>query len=116
MEVRPSQQVMSHTPTTSNMLAALHQEPYHGGSLDPSAHFGTDAYGSISYMDTAANADDVLPNPTGLFADYVSGNSGSFDVGTAFTPQDLSMGTSETPNSSSDGENDAGQVKTEPIV
>lgn len=97
------------------MLAALHQEPYHGGSLDPSAHFGSDAYGSISYMDTAANADE-LPNPTGLFADYVSGNPGSFDVSNAFTPQDLSMGTSETPNSTSDGENDAGQVKTEPTV
>jgi regulatory factor X len=113
MEVRSSQQVMSHTPTTSNMLAALQQEPFHGGSLDPSAHFGPDAY---SYMDTSAPSDDGLPNPAGLFSDYVSGNPGSFDVAAAFTPQDLSMGASETPTSGSDGENDAGQVKTEPIA
>jgi len=108
MEVRPSHHAMSHTPTTSNMLAALQQEPFLGG-------FSSDAYSSISYMDTVGTADDVLPNTGGLFSDYVSGNSGSFDVTSAFTPQDLSMGTSETP-AASDGDKDGGQVKTEPTA
>jgi len=114
MEVRPSQ-VLGHTPTTSNMLAALQQDSFNGGSLDPSNHFASDAYGPISYMDTASTADDVLPNPAGLFSDYVSGNSGSFDVAT-FTPHDLPMSAAETPAPSSDGEHDAGQVKTEPTA
>jgi len=115
IEVRSSQQVMSHTPTTSNMLAALQQESFLGGSLDPSGHFSSDAYNPMSYMDTAGTADDVLPNQGGLFSDYVSGNPGTFDLTSTFTPQDLPMGSSETPGSR-DGDKDGGQVKTASTV
>jgi regulatory factor X len=114
MEIRPSQPVMNHTPTTSNMLAALQHEPFHGGHIDPSAHFAAD-YGPMSYMDTANTGDDGLPNPAGLFSDYVSGSQGPFEVATGYTSQDIPIGNTDAPTQS-DGGKDAGQVKTEPAA
>ena len=81
LEIRPPPNAMAHTPTTSSMLAALQQDPFPAGSLDGSnSGFNSDAYGSMSYMDTASQ--DVS------FPDY--GSSNSFDV-TSFTPQDPAM-------------------------
>ncbi|GBE79452.1 hypothetical protein SCP_0206520 [Sparassis crispa] len=97
LDVRPP---MANTPTTSSMLAALQQDTF--GSLDPaSSAFGSDAFGSLSYMDTSSTHDDSMPvHSSGLsFPEYVTG-SGSFDVG-AFTPQDLGVGASGTPPPSS---------------
>ncbi|KAF9568893.1 hypothetical protein CPC08DRAFT_702011 [Agrocybe pediades] len=106
-----SQQLMAHTPTTSSMLAALQQESFGSGSLDPTASgFNTDAYASMSYMDTAGQ-DDALGSghhQSGLsFSDF--SGSGNFDVST-FAPQDLALSAS-TPASESEHESDP--VKTE---
>lgn len=111
LEVRPSHQSMAHTPTTSSMLAALQHDPFPAGSLDPSpSAFSSDAYGSMSYMDTSAPHDDSTSHPSGLsFPDYVSVSGNSFDVG-AFTPQDLHA--SATP-AASEPEHDPEPVKTE---
>ena len=80
------------------MLAALQQEPFPAGSIDPST-FNNDAFGLSSYMDTGLQDDSIPVNPTGLsFPDYVSGTS-SFDVAT-FTPQDLGISTGTPPSSS----------------
>jgi regulatory factor X len=99
MEVR-SHHPMAHTPTTSSMLAALQHDTFPSGPLDPtSSAFNSDAYGSLSYMDTSAPQDDSLPSvhQSGLsFPDYVSGPSNSFDVG-AFTSRDMSMNSSGAP-------------------
>lgn len=46
--------LMSHTPTTSSMLAPLQQELYTSGPLDPSSTgFGADNYGLPPFMDTS---------------------------------------------------------------
>jgi len=99
MDVRP-QHLMAHTPTTSSMLAALQNESFPAGSMDPSAStFNSDAYGSMSYMDTSTSQDTSLQNVHSSdlsFPDFsVSGNS--FDV--ASFPQDMSMHASGTPGS-----------------
>ncbi|KAJ6613437.1 hypothetical protein B0H10DRAFT_2165302 [Mycena sp. CBHHK59/15] len=111
MDVRP-QHLMAHTPTTSSMLAALQNDPFPAGSLDPSASaFNSDAYGSLSYMDTSTSQDDSLPtvHQSSLsFGDF-SGSGNTFDV--SGFPQDLRMHSSATP--SSDPENDSEPVKTE---
>ncbi|EMD40705.1 hypothetical protein CERSUDRAFT_149026 [Gelatoporia subvermispora B] len=104
---------MAQTPTTSSMLAALQQDTFGAGALDPaSGAFGADAFGSLSYMDTSPSQDDGMPvHSSGLsFPDYVSG-SGPFDVG-AFTPQDLGLTTTETPPPSTP-ETEPEVVKTE---
>ncbi|KAJ7890793.1 hypothetical protein B0H13DRAFT_2039819 [Mycena leptocephala] len=109
MDVRP-QHLMAHTPTTSSMLAALQNDPFPAGSLDPSSSaFNSDAYGSLSYMDTSAPQDDSLPtvHQSSLsFGDF-SGSGNTFD---GFS-QDLGMHPSATP--SSEPENDPEPVKTE---
>ncbi|KAI0068866.1 hypothetical protein BV25DRAFT_1924986 [Artomyces pyxidatus] len=105
MDSRSSHHLMNHTPTTSSMLAALQQEPYPSGSLDAaSAAYNTDNYGLPAYMDTSASQDDPLSvHQSGLsFSDYAnSGNA--FDV-TAFTPQDLGMGSGPSNEHESEGE------------
>jgi regulatory factor X len=110
MEVRP-QHLMAHTPTTSSMLAALQNDPFPAGSLDPSTSgFNSDAYGALSYMDTSNTQDDSNAplHQSGLtFPDFVSGSSSSFDVG-AFTPQDMGLGSGTPAASEPDHE-------TEPI-
>ncbi|KAJ7283643.1 hypothetical protein C8J57DRAFT_1498673 [Mycena rebaudengoi] len=110
MDVRP-QHLMAHTPTTSSMLAALQNDPFPAGSLDPNASgFNSDAYGSLSYMDTSAPQDDSLPavHQSSLsFGDF-SGPGNTFDV-SGFS-QDL-MHSSATP--STDPDNDSEPVKTE---
>jgi len=115
IDVRPSHQVMSHTPTTSSMLAALQQEPYPSGSLDASsATYNSDNYGLPSYMDTSTPHDDPLSSvhQSGLsFPDYVSGSANSFDV-TAFTPQDLGMGSTGA-SAGGEQEQESESVKSE---
>jgi len=108
LEVRP-QQMMAHTPTTSSMLAALQQDSFPSGSLDATpSSFNSDAYGSLSYMDTTANQDDSAQS--GLsFADF-SSSGNSFDV-TNFTSQELGMNSSATPAGETDP--DPEPVKTE---
>ncbi|KAI9448203.1 hypothetical protein H4582DRAFT_71020 [Lactarius indigo] len=101
--------LMSHTPTTSSMLAALQQEPYPSGPLDPSSTgFAPDSY-MPSFMDTPGAQDDALGSvhPGGLsFPDY-SGNN--FDV--TFTPQDLGIGAGGPANGEQGSEGEV--VKTE---
>jgi len=109
MDVRP---MMTHTPTTSSMLAALQHESFSGGPLDASSAFNTDAYGSLSYMDTSAAQDDSLPSVHGSglsFPDF-SGPGNSFDVNT-FTSQDMGMNASTS--SSSESQVEPESVKTE---
>lgn len=102
MEIRPTPNGMAHTPTTSSMLAALQQDPFPAGSLDGSnSGFNSDAYGSMSYMDTTASQDVSFP-------DY--GSSNAFDVA-SFAPQDLGMNSNGTP--ASEPEHESEPVKTE---
>jgi len=88
--------LMNHTPTTSSMLAALQQDSYPPGPLDPSSSgFGPDNYGLPPFMDTSGAQDDTLGgvHPGGLsFPDYVTNSGSTFDV--TFTPQDLGIGSS----------------------
>lgn len=111
MDVRPSS-LMAHTPTTSSMLAALQNDPFPSTSLDPtSSAFGSDAYGSMQYMDPATAQDDALSSghQAGLtFSDF-SGPGNAFDVGGY--SQDLAISASATPQSES--EHEAEPVKTE---
>jgi regulatory factor X len=76
------------------MLAALQQEPYPSGPLDPSSTgFAPDNYSLPSFMDASGAQDDNLGSvhPAGLsFPDYVTGPGNTFDV--TFTPQDLGIG------------------------
>jgi len=115
LDVRP-QGLMAHTPTTSSMLAALQHDNFPGTSLDPtSSAFNSDAFGSLSYMDTTTSQDDSLPSvhPSGLgFPDFSAPGS-SFDVA-GFTSQDLGLTpSSATPGPGSESEHDAEPVKTE---
>ncbi|TFK75901.1 hypothetical protein BDN72DRAFT_355892 [Pluteus cervinus] len=115
MDVRPTG-LMAHTPTTSSMLAALQQDSFPGTSLDPtSTAFGSDAYGSLSYMDATGPQEDSLPSVHGPglgFSDF-PGAGGSFDVG-GFTPQDLAMNSSATPGpAGNESDHDADPVKAE---
>lgn len=113
MEVRP-QHLMAHTPTTSSMLAALQHDSYtNGSSLDPSSSaFNSDAYGSMSYMDTSAAHDDSLPpHQPGLSFQDFGGSGNTFDV-SSYTSQDLgALNGSGTPTT--DPDHDAESVKTE---
>jgi regulatory factor X len=109
LDVRPQQHMMAHTPTTSSMLAALQNDPFPSGSLDPtSSTFNSDAYGSLSYMDTSAPQDDS--HQSGLSFPDFSGSGNSFDV-TNFASQDLGMNSSATPGSEPDASPEP--VKTE---
>jgi regulatory factor X len=110
MDSRPHH-MMAHMPTTSSMLAALQHDSYGSGSLDPSSSaFNADAYGSMSYMDTA-NQEDALGSghqPGLSFSDF-TGSGGVFDV-SSFTTQDLGV-TAPTPGS--EGEHETESVKSE---
>ncbi|KAF8222178.1 hypothetical protein L208DRAFT_617503 [Tricholoma matsutake] len=80
LDVRP-QHMIAHTPTTSSMLAALQQDSFPAPSLDPtSSAFNSDAYGSLSYMDTSASQDDA-GHPPLSFPDF-PGAGNSFDTTT----------------------------------
>ncbi|KAL0579697.1 hypothetical protein V5O48_002327 [Marasmius crinis-equi] len=106
LDVRP-QHLMAHTPTTSSMLAALQNDPFPAGSIDPSASFNSDGYGGLSYMDTSAANDASLPNvhSSDLAFNDFSSSVNSFDGG--FPPsQDMNA----TPGSESDHEE---VIKTE---
>lgn len=111
IESRP-QHMMAHTPTTSSMLAALQQSSFDASSLDPTGSaFGPDPYGSMSYMDAAANQDDGLGSghQSGIFSDF-GGSGSTFDVSN-FASQDIGLSSAVTPASESDHETDP--VKTE---
>jgi len=111
MDVRPGS-LMAHTPTTSSMLAALQNDPFPSTSLDPtSSAFGSDAYGSMQYMDPASTQEDALSSshPAGLtFTDF-SGPGNAFDVGSY--SQDLAI--SGSGNSASESDHEVESVKTE---
>ncbi|CAK5262719.1 unnamed protein product [Mycena citricolor] len=110
LEVRPSH-MMAHTPTTSSMLAALQNDPFPQGSLDPSSTGFSSDYGALSYMDTSPTQDDSLPavhNSSMSFGDF-SNPANSFDV-SGFSSE-LALHSS-TPGSES--ENDVEPVKAEP--
>jgi regulatory factor X len=112
MDSRP-QHLMTHTPTTSSMLAALQHDSYGSGSLDPtSSAFNADAYGSMSYMDTSAGQEDTLGSghQPGLSFSEFTGSGSTFDVST-FTSQDLGLNAPVTP--ASDGEQEPEPVKSE---
>ncbi|KAI0776088.1 hypothetical protein BD413DRAFT_260416 [Trametes elegans] len=111
LDVRPNA-AMTHTPTTSSMLAALQADSFGTGTLDPaSTTFSADAFGSLSYLDSGSSQDDLAVHTSGLsFPDY---GSSTFDV-PAFTPQDLGIATTGTPPSAgSEPENEPEPVKTE---
>ncbi|KAG6900962.1 hypothetical protein C0993_004399 [Termitomyces sp. T159_Od127] len=109
LEVRP-QHLMAVTPTTSSMLAALQNDPFPGGSIDPtSTSFSSDAYNTLSYMDTSSTSDE--PSQSGLsFTDF-SSTGNAFDV-TNSTFQDLGISSSTT-TPASEPEVDSKPVKTE---
>ncbi|KAJ7368311.1 hypothetical protein DFH08DRAFT_1071042 [Mycena albidolilacea] len=111
------QHLMAHTPTTSSMLAALQNDAFPSGSLDPSSSaFSSDAYGSMGYMDTSASGQDdslsagAVHQSSLSFGDF-SGSGNGFD---GFA-QDLGMHTTGTPaGSEPDGSvGDPEAVKTE---
>ncbi|KAL5530139.1 hypothetical protein ACEPAF_6396 [Sanghuangporus sanghuang] len=72
--------ILNDTPTTSSMLAALH-DSFGGNGLDATGAF--DSGMSMSFVDPSGVSHDA-----GMFGDYGSGNA--FDV-PAFTPQDLGL-------------------------
>jgi len=109
LDVRPQQMM---TPTTSSMLAALQGgDPFPSGPLDPnSSAFNTDAYGSLSYMDTTASQDDS-GNPSGLsFPDFNGSNS--YDVAN-FATRDLGLSATGTPTSEPSEHESELPIKTE---
>ena len=111
LDVRPG--LIAHTPTTSSMLAALQADTF-GASLDPtSSSFGSDAFASMTFVDPTGTPDDALAlNGSGLsFSDYVSGASG-FDV-SGFTHQDMGLGASGTPPSTSSEPDSEPETKSE---
>jgi regulatory factor X, other len=108
IDVRP-QHMIAHTPTTSSMLAALQQDPFPTPSLDPtSSAFNSDAYGSLSYMDTSASQDDSGHSSGLSFPDF-PGAGNAFDVG-GFPPPELGMNSGASSNES---DHDPEPVKTE---
>lgn len=83
---------MSHTPTTSSMLAALN-DPFPSGSLDPAS---TSFNPSYSYMDTTGSHADTSGQGSMNFGDFVPGADSAFDV--PGFPQDLgALSASATP-------------------
>lgn len=89
LDNRSTHPVMSHTPTTSSMLAALH-DSFSGSGLDPPAPFNTDSYASLSsYMDGSNGHDEGMSNVQAMFTDYGAG--APFDVA-GFAPHDMSIG------------------------
>lgn len=95
----PTGHVLAHTPTTSSMLAALHQDGFlTGAGLDHSSasQFGSDAYsgmgGFIDNMDTAGSTGVVVDDgaSASLFGDYSGPGFDAFGSGeliTAATPE-----------------------------
>ena len=111
-DVRPHQ-AMPHTPTTSSMLAALQHDSFSSGPLDPSgAAFGSDAFASMTYMDTSASQDDSITSQSSSlsFPDYVS-VSGSTPF--AFSTHDMGMSASGTPPSTGSEPDNESDVKSE---
>ncbi|KZT12739.1 uncharacterized protein LAESUDRAFT_13667 [Laetiporus sulphureus 93-53] len=112
--------ILAQTPTTSSMLAVLQQDTFGTGPgpLDPTSTFATDAFGSLSYMDTTSAHDESLSvhSATLSFQDYVSGST-AFETA-AFTPQEigLSSASGTPPSTNSETGNSPEPVKTETSV
>jgi len=111
--------VMTHTPTTSSMLAALQHDTFGAGSLDPtSGAFGADAFGSLTYMDTSSGQDDPMPvhSSSLSFPDYVSGST-AFDA-SAFAPQEIGINSASgtPPSTGSESDHSPEPVKTEASI
>ncbi|KAI5124971.1 hypothetical protein M0805_007397 [Coniferiporia weirii] len=75
----PAHAILNDTPTTTSMLAALH-DTFGNGSLDAGS---ADSYMTMGFVDPSASHD------AGMFGEYTTGTG--FDV-PAFTPQDLGLG------------------------
>lgn len=108
LDVRPG--LMAHTPTTSSMLAALQADTF-GASLDPtSSSYGGDAFASMNFVDPSGAGDDSLSlgSSSLAFSDYASG----FDV-SGFTHQDMGLGASGTPPSTSSEPDSEPETKSE---
>ena len=114
-----SHPILNDTPTTSSMLAALH-ESFAGGPLDAApSTFNSDSYVSIGYVEPNAPHDESMSGVGNMFGDYNS--STSFDVA-SFTP-DLSNISNDSvppppPSSSehSSPDHKSESVKDEPIA
>ncbi|EIW76116.1 hypothetical protein CONPUDRAFT_84804 [Coniophora puteana RWD-64-598 SS2] len=114
MDSRPtSHQSMSHTPTTSSMLAALQHDSFTAGSLDNSASaFNSDGYPGIPFMDTSVPSEESVPSvhqPGLTFSDFAA--SSNFDV-SSFTTQDLGI-TPSSGTGTAEPEQDSEGVKAE---
>ncbi|CCM02491.1 uncharacterized protein FIBRA_04592 [Fibroporia radiculosa] len=109
---------MSHTPTTSSMLAALQQDTFGNGSLDPtSGAFGADTFSSLAFMDTSPTQEDSLPvhSSSVQFSDYVS-TSSAFDTA-AFTHEiGIHSASGTPPSTGSEPDNSPEPVKSEASV
>jgi regulatory factor X, other len=103
---------MSHTPTTSSMLAALQHDAFPPSALDPGAGaFNSDSYASLSFMDSSTPAESG-----GMaFHDFSAGaGAPSFDMN-AFTNGDLGIASTGTPEGSSDAPEPDIEPKTEGV-
>lgn len=88
LDVHPAHPMMSNTPTTSSMLAALH-DSFTNGVLDPSTtSFGADSFGAMSYLDPTGVTEDSMQGVPGIYPDF-SANT-PFDV-SSFTSHDIGM-------------------------
>ncbi|KAF9009051.1 hypothetical protein BDQ17DRAFT_1448955 [Cyathus striatus] len=107
LDVR-SQPMMAHTPTTSSMLAALQQDTFSTSSLDPaSSAFHSDAYGSMSFMDTAGQDESLqATHSSGLTFPDFSNSNGSFEVSN-FQTQELTINPSASSVNESDHESES---------
>jgi len=110
----PTGHVLTHTPTTSSMLAALEQDYFHaGGGLDHNAtsQFGGDAHSGmgefIDNMDTAGSTSVVVDDGAtgGLFGDY---SSSGFSASGPGEPSAIAAATLEVNTNEESG------VKVEP--
>lgn len=92
LDVHPAHPLMSTTPTTSSMLAALH-DSFTNGPLNPSvSSFGADSFASMSYLDHNGVSEDGMSGVPGMYTDFGAGSS--FDVA-SFTPHDIGMSNGE---------------------
>ena len=105
LDVRPHHGMAANTPTTSSMLAALH-DPFPAASLE-STSFTPDAFSSLSYMDPSSQDGSLPTNNSELgFPDYVLNSFGAQDMGIEATPPPS--------GSEPDTDSESTNLKTEP--
>lgn len=104
--------ILNDTPTTSSMLAALH-ESFSGGPLDAASNsFNSDSYVSMSYVEPNGTHDEGMSNVGNMFGDY--NPTASFDV-SSFTPDLAGMGTDRVAPPSSSSEHSSPEHKGESV-